>query len=111
MREKHHRLFPIHAPTQDQTHNLGMFPDRESSAKPSGVWDNTPTNWATVQGHFPYTSIEQCYLVSTEYSGTIFLAFRTPFSNTAALSYNDFYKLEVTDRFVFNVSSTKFLKP
>ena len=41
---------PIHAPTRDQTHNLGMYPDQESNLQPFGVQDDTSINWATQPG-------------------------------------------------------------
>ena len=33
---------PIHAPTRDQTHNLGMCPDQELNPPPFGVQDDAP---------------------------------------------------------------------
>ena len=36
-------LPPVHAPTRNQTHNLGMCPDWESNPQPFGVWDDAPT--------------------------------------------------------------------
>ena len=41
------RLPPVRAPTRDQTHNLGMCPDRVSNLQPFGVRDDAPTNLAT----------------------------------------------------------------
>ena len=43
-------LPPIHTPTRDETHSLGMCPDQESNLQPSGVRDGAPTKWATRQG-------------------------------------------------------------
>ena len=34
----------VRSPTGDQTHNLGMYPDWESSLQTFGVWGNAPTN-------------------------------------------------------------------
>ena len=36
--------------TMDQTCNLGTCPDQESNLQILGVWDNTPTNWASQPG-------------------------------------------------------------
>ena len=38
----------VHALTGDQTHNLGMCPDQESNPWPFDLWDEAPTNWATL---------------------------------------------------------------
>ena len=38
----------IHGPTGDQTHNLGMCPDQELNLQPFGLWDDAPTNRATL---------------------------------------------------------------
>lgn len=43
-------LSPMHTPTGDRTHNLGMCPEGESNLPPFGVWDDVPTNWATWPG-------------------------------------------------------------
>ena len=44
VREKHPTLPPVHTPTRDRTHSLGMCPDQESNPQPFGVWENAPTN-------------------------------------------------------------------
>ena len=44
------RLPPIHAPTGDQTCNLGMCPDQGSSLQHFGAWDYAPTNTAAQSG-------------------------------------------------------------
>ena len=40
------RLPLVHAPTGDQTCNLGMCPDQELNLQPSSLQDDAPTNWA-----------------------------------------------------------------
>ena len=48
-RERNIDLLPlVYTPTRDWTHSLGMCPDQESNPWPSGLWDNTPTNWITL---------------------------------------------------------------
>ena len=42
VREKHWSV------TWDQTHNLGMCPDQKLNPWPFSLWNNTPTNWATL---------------------------------------------------------------
>ena len=44
VREEHQWLSPIHAPTRDRIHKLGMCPEQESNSQPFGVWDDAPTN-------------------------------------------------------------------
>ena len=43
-------LPPIHTPTKDQTHSLGMCPDWDLNPQPLGVQDDAPTNWASRLG-------------------------------------------------------------
>ena len=38
---------PYMPPHMAWTHSLGMCPDWEFNLQPAGVWENTPTNWAT----------------------------------------------------------------
>ena len=47
MREKYQSVASLHAPTEDQTYNLGMCPDQESNPHLFSLQDNAPTNWAT----------------------------------------------------------------
>ena len=42
-----HRLPPLCTLTGMQTHNLGMWPDRELNLQPFGVQDNASTSWAS----------------------------------------------------------------
>ena len=37
-------LPPIHSPSGDATHKVGMCPDWESIPQPFGVWVDTPNN-------------------------------------------------------------------
>ena len=39
-----HLLPPVHTPTGDRTHSLGMCPDWELNLQPFGVWHDAPTN-------------------------------------------------------------------
>ena len=47
VRENINQLPPVHAPTGDQTCNLGMCFDQESSPQHFCLQDGSPTNWAT----------------------------------------------------------------
>ena len=47
-------LPPIHTPTGDWTHRLGMCPDWKLNPQPFNVWGNAPANWATGQGQTEY---------------------------------------------------------
>ena len=38
------QLPPVHAPTGNQTCNLGLCPDQRWNPQPFGVQDHTPTN-------------------------------------------------------------------
>ena len=68
-RERHvrerHRLvvFLIHSLTRDWTHSLGMCPYQKLNLEPFGVWNITPTNWATSPGTRPH-SFEWLYNIS-----------------------------------------------
>ena len=48
MTEKHQLLPPICALTGDQRCNLRMCSEQESNPQHCGVWDDAPTNWATL---------------------------------------------------------------
>ena len=49
VRETHQAVASSHMrPDQAQTHNLSMCPDQESNPWPFGLWDDAPTNWATL---------------------------------------------------------------
>lgn len=50
-REKHWQVPSACGLTRDQTYNLGMRPDPESSLQTFAVQGNAPTNWATRQGY------------------------------------------------------------
>ena len=41
-------LLPMRASTGDQTCDLSMCPDQELYPQPFGIWNNAPTNWATL---------------------------------------------------------------
>ena len=54
MRETSIGCLLVWAWTRDWTYNLGMCPDQESNLRPFGLWDDTPTNWATqARAHYP----------------------------------------------------------
>ena len=67
---------PIYAQTGDQTHNLGMCPDRELNLQPSGYWMTLqptepsrqggflPSSFLTRQQHFSVDHETRCSLVS-----------------------------------------------
>lgn len=55
-----HQLPPIYPSTKDWTHNLDICPDQNQAHNPVGVWDNTPTNWATCLG-LQYSFLSNCY--------------------------------------------------
>ena len=54
-REKHQcernidQFSPLCGWTGDQAQNLGVCPDQEFNLPSFGLWDNTPTNWATLK--------------------------------------------------------------
>ena len=47
---EHWSVPPIHTMTRSRTHIRGMCCDWGSNPQPLGIWDNTPTNWATQSG-------------------------------------------------------------
>ena len=54
-RERQRNIYwlpPIRTPTVDHIRNLGMCPDQKSNPQPFGVWDHTPTKWATWPGKY-----------------------------------------------------------
>ena len=40
----------VRTPAGDGTRNLGVCPDQEFNPRPFGLWDDAPTNWATLTG-------------------------------------------------------------
>ena len=50
MSEKHRLIASWTCPSWDRTCNLGMCPDWESNLQYFGIWEDTPSNWATWLG-------------------------------------------------------------
>ena len=48
MSQKHLTAASRMPPAGDQTHNPGMYPDRELNPRPFGLQDDAPTNRATL---------------------------------------------------------------
>ena len=50
VRKKHQWVSSVCTLTGNQTCNLGIYPDQGLNPQQFGVWDDTPTNWATLPG-------------------------------------------------------------